>query len=265
MDHEVYINGTVVVEHGIFYAKNFYTSLGINFKNKPKIISPPEGLFYITEDYGSIFTTYFISGGITCKGIDDGNARAFFDDHEETYELYKNNICKIEKFLNDIVVPSDLMGLFYQQQYISVFGALENFLFNTFMRQVCNNYELYRHVISNKLDILVPRRSDNDRNILCGPDCIEKEKTFIKKVQKIVFHNHSKVDILFKTAFNIMLNMHTLEPDINIRHDLVHRMGYTLNGNFVQIRKQQVEELITKVNSIVEIVTTRIKELSINN
>lgn len=55
MDEKVYIDGNVVVERGVFYSKDIAVLAGDEYRKDAKVITPPNGLFTITEDYGSIF------------------------------------------------------------------------------------------------------------------------------------------------------------------------------------------------------------------
>ncbi|WP_042369416.1 hypothetical protein [Bacteroides neonati] len=263
MKNIVYIDGTVVVERCMFYSKDIMIYAGDEFKANAEIITPPEGILRIKEDYGSIFTYYYIKGDFVIYGVEDGNAVFFFDNHDFTYNLYKENIAKVRKMIESIVASEDLVNLFFQQQFISIFGALENFLFNTFMRQVCNNYNLYNRVISRKVKILVRDKKSEARKILDGKDCLNKEKVFIEKVQRVVFHNQEKVTALYEAAFDVNPGMANLEPELKIRHDLVHRIGYTIDGALVLIDRKQIDLLLEKVDSIVEKVTCRIRRMNV--
>ena len=188
MIDKIYIDGTVVVEHGIFYTKNLLAGCNESYKENAIVISPPDEIFKITENYGSIFTEYYIKGDVACYGIDDGNAYAFSREHEYTHNSYKNNIRLIKRLIDEANIPEDLKNIFFQQQFISVFGALEYFLFNTFMGQVCNNYDIYQKVLSSQLDCL-EHHNREIRNKLRGEHNLEQELLFIEQTKNIVYHN----------------------------------------------------------------------------
>lgn len=258
MERNVYIDGNVLVKSGIFYARNFTCYASADSKEGAEIIKCNNDIFEVKEDYGSIFTNYYVRGDFTLL---DGDGIFFKYTHEDTYCQYKKNIDVIKAML-EVTFPKDLENLFFQQQYISVIGALELFLYNTLMRCACDNKSIYNRILSNRLGILVSKSADDDLKVLRGKDCLEKEKLFIKKVQGIVYHNKKKVTPLFKTAFGIDPCLGQLKSEILTRHDLVHRMGYTVDNELVEINVKMIIMLIEKTDSIVENIASHIKELN---
>lgn len=124
------------------------------------------------------------------------------------------------------------------------------------MWRVCGDKDKYDRIISSRLNILT---RDNDvRSVLRGKDCLQKEMCFINVIQHIVYHRIELVTSLFKTAFSIDPCLGQLKSEIIIRHDLVHRMGHTLDNNIVAISKEEVYSLINKINSIVENIKSNI-------
>lgn len=256
MNRKVYIDGNVLIKSGVFYARDFVMYASEHYKNGAEIIKcGNDGAFEVKEDYGSMFIDYYTSGGLTLLG---GNGIFFKYTHKEAYCQYKDNITTIQSMLKT-KIPEDLEHFFLQQQYISVVGALERFLYNILMRCTCDNQLIYKRLIDSRFKILAPKDDSIARKVLCGKNCLEKEKMFIKQVQKIVYHNQEKVTPLFKTAFGIDPCLGQLKSEIAIRHDLVHRMGYTLNNILVTISREEVYSLIDKVNSIVENIKSNIQ------
>lgn len=260
MSNNIFVEGNLFVQSGIMYVRNIVAGATDDYKEGAKILAPKNGTLTIRQNCGSIFTNYYVSGGVSCSGIESGNIYFFADDHRWSYERYKSNIDSVLQLLDETKIPNDREGLFYQQQYISVFGALELYLYETFMRQVCNNETIYKRVIQRNIKILEKNKNSHEYKILKGKDRLTKEITFISKVQYIVYHNHNKVDILFKTAFNVDANILSLASEIKIRHDLVHRMGHDVNLHQIHITKDQVLDLVDKVNGVVDHISTKIFE-----
>lgn len=249
MNRTVYIDGNVLIKSGVFYARNFAIYASEHYKNEAEVIKcGNDGTFEVKEDYGSMFIDYYISGELTLSG---GNVIFFKYTPKDAYCQYKDNITTILSML-ETKISKNLECFFLQQQYISVVGALERFLYNILMRCTCDNQLIYERLINKRFKILAPKDDSTARKILCAKNCLEKEKMFIKQVQKIVYHNQEKVTPLFKTAFGIDPCLGQLKSEITVRHDLVHRMGYTLNNILVAISREEVYSLIDKVNSIVE-------------
>lgn len=260
MEDKVYINGNVLVEHGMFYTRDCAILAGEEYKIGAKVISPSNGVLRITEDYGSIFTRYYIKGGCTCLGINDGNSYTFSTEHKITHNIYKNNIRVIERLLDEVEVPENLRNIYYQQQYVSVFGAMEYYLFETFMGQVCNNYDIYVKVLSAHLKCL--EYDDIIKKILRSEHNINQEKVFIEQTKNVIYHNNKQVASLYSVAFDISVDLSVLDNYIKTRNDIVHRFGHTKKGNEIRVAKDEVLLLIAKVDILVQKITKEIKEMN---
>ena len=259
MNRKVYIDGNLLVKKGIFYAQNIVMGVDEMFKtNVDEIICPPNGLLEITEDYGSIFTVYYIKGGCTFYGGEDGFIYMFETKHEVTCDKYKQNIKLIEKLINEVEVPEDLKNAYYQQQYVSVFGALEYFLFDTFMGQVCSTYDIYIKVLSNHVKYL--EYSREIKKILRGKHNLEQEKMFIAQSKEVIYHNTKQVAALFSVAFDMSVNLEILNKQIEVRNDIVHRFGHTKKGDEIHMTKGNVVSLIVKTDILVNDISKRITE-----
>lgn len=257
MKDKIFINGNVLVKNGVFYAGNCVVMYASEDEKKDaKVIEVPSGTLEVEGDYGSIFNDYYIRGRLTIQGESD--VEFIFEDQDRTYSIYKDCIQKVERLIDESEIPESLISLFYQQQFSSVFGALELFLFNTFMRQVCNNYSAYNDVISANLRCF--ERCNEDKRIAKGENCLEKEKWFIEKTQNVVYHNVKQVKDIFHRAFNINVELDLLEDEINMRNDITHRMGYTVKGKPIVITDSDVLALIGKIDIIVENLNLEIKK-----
>lgn len=262
MNRKVYIDGNVVVEHGIFYSKEITVFADETFKtDADEVICPPNDVLRIAEDYGSIFTSYYIKGDCACYGYDDedGNALIYYVQHENTYNGYKNNIRLLERMIDEVEVPDGLKNIYYQQQYVSVFGALEYFLFETFMGQVCNNYDIYIKVLSSHLRCL--EYNNEIAEILRGEHDLNQEKLFIEQAKAVIYHNSNQVSKLFLKAFDILVDLEVFRNQINERNDIVHRFGHTKKGGEVHITKDKVSSLIAKIDILVKHVANEIKKI----
>lgn len=260
MDNIVYIDGNVIAEKGIFYTRDIAAGAGEEYKKGAKVITPQDGFLKITEDYGSIFTDYYVKGEVAAGGIGDGDIYGFYHEHESTYQNYKDNILLIKCMMDEIYPSKDLENLFYQQQYVSVFGAMEYFLFDTFMGQVCNNYEIYKKVLSSHLRCLEYNSSVKD--IFRGKHTLQQEKTLIEQTKHVIYHNVRQVSDLYQTAFSISVDLNILKDSIEVRNHIVHRFGYTQRGEIVDISKEKVLNLIIEVDTLVNRITREIKELA---
>lgn len=250
MNKKIYIDGTVVIDNGIIYAADIIAKADESYKlHVDEVISPKDGMFYIKKEYGSIFNTYIIKGDIATRTI--GSCRVKFYNND-TNIIFLNDIKDVLYLLDNAAIPEESSDLFLQQIYISIFGALENYLFNTFLNHVCRDFNIYLKVINECVNILEKSDKSDERKILEGKDCLKKEKLFINKIQKIVFHNQKYVNSLFESAFGIKSCISNIDNETRIRHDLVHRMGRKIGGEKIIISKELIFNLIDKVKLIAE-------------
>ena len=254
MDKKVYIDGNLLVKNGIFHGLNFVMYSDEKYRNLcDDIIScNKDGIYEVTEDGGSMFTTYYVKGGITMYGGNGSTIVFFKKEHEQTYAKYKEIQSKILQLLEEAIIPEDCKNYFYQQQYISLFANLEYFLYGTFIWETCQCYESYDKVLKAHLSFLEYKET---KHKLRGEHCILQEMTFIEQARHVVYHNTNQVSKLYENAFGITIDLDSFEKERDIRHDIVHRAGCS-----VQITKEDVIALKDKIDKLVEDITLKIKQ-----
>lgn len=262
MGKKIYIDGNLLVHGCVFYGFTFCSFADETFKETAdEIIRCNEDEVYeVTEDNGSMFNEYYVKGGITMYYEDnenDTNIYSFFYEHKHTYDKYKVIQNQIMQLLNEAIIPKECINYFYQQQYISLFANLEYFLYNTFMWEVCQCYESYQKV----LPILVNYVRDKAKKlILNGEHNILQEITFVEQVKYVTYHNATLVRKIYKAAFDMDVNLNIIEDELKIRHDIVHRAGYTKEDRPIQITKDDVMALKDKIDYLVDYITVKIEE-----
>ena len=191
-------------------------------------------------------------------GENDSTIKSFKKEHEHTCAKFKQIQEQILLLLESAIIPDKCKNYFYQQQYISLFANLEYFLYGTFMWETCQCYESYQRVLNTHLNFLEYKEA---KAILRGEHCILQEKTFVEQIKYVIYHNATQVGKLYKAAFNIDVDLNTLKNEIDIRNNIVHRAGYTKEGNPILIKRDDVMELKDKIDYLVDYITVKIKEL----
>lgn len=80
----------------------------------------------------------------------------------------------------------------------------------------------------------------------------------INSVKNLVWHRLNDIDPLYKHTFNIRMHIHTgLTDKLALRHDLVHRNGYTLDGQAVIISNEALNECISTVADFINNVESK--------
>ena len=259
MAKKIYIDGNFLLKSGVFYCLDFCMYANEKFKETADEIIDcnKDSIYEVTENAGSMFNSYYVKGGATMYGLDGSGIIFFKKEHEQTYVKYKEVQTRIVKILDNSIIPEDCKNYFYQQQYISLFSNLEYFLYGTFMWETCQCYESYQRVLNAHLSFLEYKEA---KPILRGEHCILQEKTFVKQIKYVIYHNATQVGKLYKAAFDIDVDLKALEDEIEIRNDIVHRAGYTKEGVPILIKHDDVMALKDKIDYLVDYITIKIEE-----
>lgn len=246
MGKQYYIKGGVVAEKGCLYTRDI--KAGCTWHPEDAEEKPVEnGEWRITKNEGSIFDTYYVSGYVTAGGTyNNGAIRAYIDIYNFTIEQYEKGITLIRKML--LSVPEgEYESLYCQQQFASVFSLMEQFLSCTFVRQTCDREDSYHRVL--KAGHL--QEWYGKKQILNGPDGLDKELMYIEQANRVVYNNIERVPKLFKAAFDVSIDMSALKDAVTVRNDIVHRFGHTIMGEEVRLTAADVRSLIKKVDELV--------------
>ena len=260
MGKKIFIDGNFLLKSGVFYGLDFGMYVDDSFREAAdEIINcNDDGIYEITEDAGSMFNTYYVKGGITMYGENGSTILFFKNEHERTYAKYIKIRELITQLLEEAIIPEKCKNHFYQQQYISLFANLEYFLYNTFMWETSQCYESYQKVLNAHLSFLEYKEA---KSILRGEHNILQEITFVEQVKHAIYHNVTQVGKLYKAAFDIEVDLNLfLEKELQIRHDIVHRAGFTKEDLPIQITKEDVIALKTKIDYLTDDISFKIKE-----
>ena len=88
MGKKIYIDGSVVATTGNLYTRDIYC-LCDNMPDNSVYYKPENGVWNVTENTGSIFDTYYVSGGVTALGMEKGDIYAFKSIYEFTVQDYR--------------------------------------------------------------------------------------------------------------------------------------------------------------------------------
>jgi len=257
MGKNIYVDGGLIATTGNLYTRTIFAKATCYPDDSEKVI-PEGGRLEITTNTGSIFDTYYVKSYVNACGGTVGAIKAFRDIYQFTISKYEKGAELVKEMLDDI--PSgEHENLYCQQQYASVFSLMEQFLSCTFVRQTCDREDSYHQVLESGL----LQQKFGYKDILNGPDCLDKELLYINLSNKVVYHNKNAVKLLFDAAFGIDVDLTPLEREMEIRNDIIHRFGYTTSGVKVDVRKKSVIDLITSVDLIVQNTAKQI--LAMNN
>ena len=82
----------------------------------------------------------------------------------------------------------------------------------------------------------------------------------MEQVKYVTYHNATLVGKIYKAAFDMDVDLSNIEDELKIRHDIVHRAGYTKEDRQIQITKDDVMALKDKIDYLVDNITLKIEE-----
>ena len=152
-----------------------------------------------------------------------------------------------EEFCSGIeVIESQCNDEFHNKLCFSnVISLMEKYLYDLFIHEISSNREaIVRLGTQNKF------RTES----LKIPYLLHHtvEEYLINAMKNMVWHRLNDIDVLFKNVIGIKINISTtLLENLNIRHHIIHRNGYDLEGNKVLIEDQDLQSCIALVDSFV--------------
>ncbi len=122
---------------------------------------------------------------------------------------------------------------------------MEKYLQDVFLYEIKNSREnlvrLATHPKFNSQSVKIPFVLNNSI-----------ENYLIDSMKKIVWHRLNDVDVFFKQVLNIKFNLSgELITKLEIRHHIVHRNSYDMDGNLINITSNDLEECIKAISIFV--------------
>ncbi|AZM39147.1 MULTISPECIES: hypothetical protein [unclassified Acinetobacter] len=177
-----------------------------------------------------------------------------FLSHEEFLWLY-HQTRPMKIFQEQISQANKIVSIKYngflnEDVFIMLHGfliaTLENYLSTTFIKTVLGDNELILKQATRDGKV-----KDTKFKIEELPNWQNTLKEKVKKsLEEMSFHNIEAVMPLFINVLNCTLpeNLSWLIDAVKIRHDCAHRAGYDINGKKLNISKDNILELIEKLN-----------------
>ena len=162
-----------------------------------------------------------------------------------TSDQYKSSF--YEEFCSGIkTIESQSNDEFHNRLYYSnVISLMEKYLYDLFIHEITSNREaIVRLGTQNKF------RSESLKIPYLLHNTVEEY--LINAMKNMVWHRLNDIDVLFKNVIGIKINISTtLLETLNIRHHIIHRNGYDLEGNKVVISDKDLQSCIALVSSFV--------------
>jgi hypothetical protein len=187
-------------------------------------------------------------------------------DYEEQFEAitedkdyvknYRNEIANLRALCNIKVSEESLVKILNRQVFIGVVGTMETFLLDTFINITFDNETYFENFVKTNPEFK-QRKFDLS-------DIFDESRRLKETAKKVMFdtiyHNLPVVKNMYIDTFKINFPpIKDVYGYVLKRHDLVHRNGKTKNGQYVEIDKHLIQDLIVKVNDLVENIIIELK------
>lgn len=192
----------------------------------------------------------------------------FNDDYEyeEEYEAIVENSNYLHNFVREIenikllleieVDQESLKETLYRQLYSSIISTLETFLSSAFINLTVESDEYFQRFIKTNPEF------KNQKFEL--HEIFDKYSSLEKIAQKVmldtIYHNLPVVRNMFRDTFQIEFpDFSNIQKAVLTRHDLVHRNGFTKEGEKVIIDKEKITDLAEEVQEFVFQLSSKLK------
>lgn len=176
----------------------------------------------------------------------------------EFYHNFSGAILDIEKML-EAKIHNSVEDCFFRLLYVNVITAMETYLSDAFMNSVIPDKDLMRRFVETTPEFRAEKIHLSD--VYKAAEEIEhKAKSYLIDV---VWHNLSRIKPMYKDVLGIEFSKEVgdLIKAILKRHDIVHRNGKTKSGEAIVLTKNDVTELVFKVEHFIQHIDLQISEI----
>lgn len=181
-------------------------------------------------------------------------------EHEERLNIIKT----FEEHIKDIrEILKKIQGLgiedkAYPMLYVQVIASMEAYLSDTLISNVLKSDENKRKFVENFQGFKDMKISY--QKIFSHLD--KMEKFLSGELRKLMYHDLPKILGIYKCVLEVDFgDISDLAKAVRNRHDIVHRCGKTVDNKILQINKNDVEELLKKVDDFIHRIEKQINPL----
>lgn len=164
------------------------------------------------------------------------------------YSTYQNSIQNLRD-LNDIQTGDDeLDGVLYKQIWVSVITVMETYLSDALINTVLN-YEFFKKKFVMNFEKFSKRKFELNKLYKIEENI---EDIIKSELSEIMYHNLPKLNGIYRDTLGVEFgDFERIQLAVLKRHDIVHRNGADKEGNTINIRFDEVEELIAEMDEFI--------------
>jgi hypothetical protein len=166
-------------------------------------------------------------------------------------QVFDEKIASIEKIMTltiDEKIDKDLLIMLYGH----TISTIEGYIYATFFNNVIQSDELLKKLVETDKVLIKRTIKLTDFFIKNQPADDVVKSTITKHLKDIVYHKIDRIQVMYKDVLGIDFgNVEWLFKAVSIRHDCVHRAGYSQDGKETKIKKEQLTALIRNCRNFV--------------
>lgn len=136
--------------------------------------------------------------------------------------------------------------------------CLEDYLSSTLIKEVIQDEVFFRNFVKTYKRI-------NNRKFELGNiyDQLDNLYDVVKKeLLDVIYHDLPRVRGMYKDSLGVIFpSIENLMKNIQTRHDIVHRNGKTKDGEFILLKKEDIESHLNEIQKFVNNIDKQIKEI----
>lgn len=178
-------------------------------------------------------------------------------DHSDQMEMFNKQVSEIPKILQIDIKGNTQFNLLVML-HAHVVSALEHFLSTTFIHRVTNSDKLIRKLI--ETDPEFGNRKFTVNEIYAQHSNIRS--TVAEYLKGIIFHDMRKVKPMYSEVLGYDFgDISWLFKAVRVRHDCVHRAGYSKEGEAISLSIESINELVKNCRILAKSIDSHVQEL----
>lgn len=192
----------------------------------------------------------------------------------QVFENFGASIKKIELVIETEYNNDEVEKLIVNMSYAGVITALETYLSDVFINAIMHNQAYLRKFVESYPKFKKSKGGSDENTMKFALSQVFEyhdkiNEIVIKEILAIIYHNLRTIRPMFKDTFEVVFpdDLGDIYNAILIRHDIVHRNGRTKIDEVSKVSqehnlsKQDITELITKVEIFVKDVNTQMSQI----
>ncbi|EPU0813197.1 hypothetical protein PU708_000013545 [Morganella morganii] len=245
-----YIDGTVYVPHPNYLSDREENSLSEHWEDIWCSSCGKEFKVYVAKTFNDL-KCYINNNNVGFSfGLPYENKVSVVEQYllDERLDIFMNQMSSSEKLL-EIEVSKEVEFNLLVMIHGHVVAAIERYLASVCINRIIESPYLIRKLLESDPDI--GKRSLTLKSLYDEYDNIEN--TISEYLKNLIFHNIEKIKPMYKSVFNIDFGkIQWLFSSVKIRHDCVHRGGYTTEGNQINLTRYKISALINNAKGLIE-------------